>query len=95
MAKSVAVLIKDEERHYEGLRFSLGLLLEEHRVHMFVLNHPIEVSEEYLENMSFIDEMGGARFSNHDTNVTEHAFERVSIGDLASRLQGYDVVVPF
>jgi len=45
--------------------------------------------------MSFIDEMGGARFSNHDGNVAEHGFERVLIGELASRLKGYDIVVPF
>jgi hypothetical protein len=41
MAKKVAVLIKEKERQYEGLRSSLGLLMEFHIVSMIVLNHEI------------------------------------------------------
>ncbi len=36
MSKKVAVLIKDKARQYEGLRSSLGLLLDFHTVSMFV-----------------------------------------------------------
>jgi hypothetical protein len=60
MAKKVAVLIKDKERQYEGLRSSLGLLMEFHIVSMIVLNHEIELTEEYKDNMEFIDEMEGS-----------------------------------
>ena len=34
----VAVLIKDPAKHYEGLRSSLGMLLYNTQVQMFVLN---------------------------------------------------------
>ena len=64
MAKKVAVLIKEKERQYEGLRTSLGLLMEFHIVSMIVLNHEIELTEEYKDNMEFIDEMEGTRYSN-------------------------------
>ena len=42
MGKKVAVLIKDKDRQYEGLRSSLGLLLEQHTVSMFVLEARVE-----------------------------------------------------
>ena len=95
MSKTIAVLIKDPARQYEGLRLSLGLLLEAHTVHMVVLNHPVRISEEYLENMSFIDEMGGTRVSNVDANVAEHGFEPATFAEIASRLPGFDLVIPF
>ena len=60
MGKKVAVLIRDKARQYEGLRSSLGLLLEDHAIDMFVLDHEIDMTEEYFDNMGFIDEMGGA-----------------------------------
>jgi hypothetical protein len=95
MGKRVAVLIKDPKRHHEGLRFSLGLLLEAHTVHLAVLNHPLRASEELLDNMGFIDEMGGERASNHPDNVARHGFQPQSLEQLAARLPEFDVVVPF
>ena len=63
--ETVAVLIKDVDQQYEGLRTSLGLLLEAASVQMYVLNHEIgNMDDAYRENMEFIDEMEGERFSN-------------------------------
>ena len=60
MAKRVAVITKYRDRQHEALRTGLGLLLESHSVSVVVLNHEIERSEHYLDNLGFIDEMGGA-----------------------------------
>jgi len=95
MGKRVAVVIKDKQRQYEGLRSSLGLLLEDHQIDMFVLNHEIDMTEEYFDNMGFIDEMGGSRFSNVPANVEKHGFQRVSLEEVAQRLGTHDVVIPF
>jgi hypothetical protein len=95
MGKTVAVLIRDKERQYEGLRSSLGLLLEDHKIDMFVLEHEVEMTEEYSDNMGFIDEMGGYRFSNVPANVEKHGFQRVSLDDVAARLREHEVVIPF
>ena len=95
MSKKVAVLIKDKERQYEGLRSSLGLLLENHIVSMFVLNHEIEISEEYVDNMKFIDEMGGARFSNVAENVDKHGFQVVTLDEVVLKLRENEVIIPF
>ena len=95
MAKRVAVLVKDKKRQYEGLRCSLGLLLEEHEISMFVLNHEIELSDDFLENMEHIDEMGGARYSNHAANINRHGFQALVLDEVANMLSAFDVVIPF
>ena len=95
MGKTVAVLIRDRERQYEGLRSSLGLLLEDHAIDMFVLDHEVDPTEEYAENAAFIDEMGGTRLSNERTNVTVHGFGPVTLEELTARMAASDLVVPF
>ena len=95
MGKRVAVLIRDKERQYEGLRSSLGLLLEDHQIDMFVLDHEVDMTEEYYDNMGFIDEMGGSRFSNVPANVEKHGFQRVSLEEVAGKLREHEVVIPF
>ena len=95
MGKTVAVLIKDKERQYEGLRSSLGLLLEQHVVSMFVLNHEVDMTEEYQDNMGFIDEMGGARYSNVPANVEKWGFKPVELEEIPQKLRDNEVVIPF
>ncbi len=93
--KKVAVLIKDKDRQYEGLRSSLGLLLEKHVISMFVLNHEIDMTEEYQDNMGFIDEMGGARFSNVPANVEKWGFKSVTLDELPAKLKEAELVIAF
>ena len=95
MAKKVAVLIKEKERQYEGLRSSLGLLMEFHIVSMIVLNHEIELTEEYKDNMEFIDEMEGTRYSNVPTNIEKYGFEPLSLEKLPKKLMENEVIIPF
>ena len=95
MGKKVAVLIKDKDRQYEGLRSSLGLLLENHIVSMFVLNHEVDMTEEYEDNLGFIDEMGGARYSNVPANVEKHQFQAVTLDELPAKLKEAELVIAF
>jgi hypothetical protein len=93
--KKVAVVIKDEERQYEGLRSSLGLLLENHAVSMYVLRHEVTMTEEYQDNMGFIDEMGGARYSDVPGNVEKHGFRPITVDELPAKLAESDLVIAF
>lgn len=95
MSKKVAVLIKDKDRQYEGLRSSLGLLLDMHIVSMFVLNHEIEMTEEYQDNMGFIDEMEGTRYSNVPANIEKYGFQPVTLEEVAQKLNENDFIIPF
>ncbi len=93
--KKVAVLVKDKERQYEGLRSSLGLLLEKHVISMIVLNHEVTMTEEYQDNMGFIDEMGGARYSNVPANIEKYGFQKVTLEDVAKKLKENELVIAF
>ena len=93
--KKVAILIKDKDRQYEGLRSSLGLLLENHAVSMYVLGHEVTMTEEYQDNMGFIDEMGGARYSDVPGNVEKFGFKPVTLDDIPAMLAESQLVIAF
>ncbi|MBW2147311.1 MAG: hypothetical protein JRI22_09860 [Deltaproteobacteria bacterium] len=93
--KKVAVLISDQDKLYEGLRSSLGLSLVDHQVSMFVLGHEIPMDEAYLENMGFLDEMGGLRYSDVPVNAEQHGFHYISPDELSQKLLEYEVLIPF
>ena len=103
--KKAVVLIRDQEQQYEGLRTSLGLLLESVEVKMIVLHHEIaalagkdddeHAYEAYLDNMEFIDEMEGERYSNNQRNIEEWGFKHAGPNDIAAMLRDADHVIPF
>ncbi|MBU0986247.1 MAG: hypothetical protein KKH68_03245 [Proteobacteria bacterium] len=94
--EKIAVLIKDVDQQYEGLRSSLGLLLEAASVHMYVLDHEIEnMDEAYRDNMEFIDEMEGERFSNNPANIEKYGFKPVTMEELLFNLKAVDLIIPF
>ena len=103
--KKAVVLIKDPEQQYEGLRTSLGLLLESVEVKMIVLHHEVaalagknddeNAYEAYLDNMEFIDEMEGERYSNNGRNVDEWGFKNADPDEIAAMLTDADHVIPF
>ena len=92
----VAVLINDVEKQYEGLRSSLGMLLYNTEVQMFVINKEIaNMDEAYQDNMEFLDEMEGQRFSNNRANVEKYGFTYASVEEMGEILQQADLVIPF
>lgn len=93
--KKVAVVIRDKKQHYEGLRTSLGALLDQVEIQMFVLDHEIEMHEAYQENMEFLDEMEGERFSNNKANVEKYGFQFADLETIGQKLKEVDIVIPF
>ena len=94
--ENIAVLIKDVDQQYEGLRTSLGLLLEASSVQMYVLNHEIaNMDEAYSDNMEFIDEMEGERYSNQPANVEKYGFRPITIEEMLVKLKEADLIIPF
>lgn len=103
--KKAVVLVKDPAQQYEGLRTSLGLLLESVEVKMVVLNHEVaalaakdedeDAYEAYFDNMEFIDEMDGERYSNNRRNVDEWGFRHAGRAEIAAMLAAADHVIPF
>ncbi len=96
MADKIVVLIRDEDQQYEGLRTSLGLLLEMAEVQMIVLNHEIaDMTEAYSENMEFIDEMEGERYTNNPANASKYGFRFADNEQIGRMLDRASLVIPF
>jgi hypothetical protein len=94
--KTVAVLINNTEQQFEGLRTSLGLLLYNTWVQMFVVNEEIaNLDEAYHDNLEFLEEMEGERFSNNKANVEKYGFKYASIEEIGEMLRKADLVIPF
>ncbi len=96
MADRIAVIVKDVEQQYEALRTSLGLLLEMAEVQMFVMNHEIaNMDEAYSENMEFLDEMEGERYTNNAANADKYGFNLLENREIAEKLKEASLVIPF
>ena len=94
--KKVAVLINNENQQYEGLRSSLGMMLYNTAVQMFVVDKEIaNMDEAYKDNMEFLDEMEGERFSNNLANVEKYGFKYASIEQMGEMLRQADLIIPF
>lgn len=94
--QKVAVLIKDPPLQYEGLRTSLGLLLEDLDVQMFVLDHEIaDFNEAYADNLGFLEEMGGSHYSNNSANAEKYKFEYADLNQISTMLKDVDLIIPF
>lgn len=94
--KKVAVLIKDPDQQYEGLRSSLGMMLYNTWVQMFIVDKEIaQMDEAYQDNIEFLDEMEGERFSNNKTNVERYGFKYASTEKIGKMLRDADLIIPF
>jgi hypothetical protein len=93
--KKVAVVVRQPHRQYESLRTSLGCLLEDHRVSYVVLDHECSVDEAFSDNLGFLDEMEGRRYSNHPANVEKYGFTPATLAEVGDLLREQDIVIPF
>jgi hypothetical protein len=93
--KKVTVIIKDKDRQYQGLRTSLGLLLENHQVSMVVLRHEVALTEEYQDYLAYVDEMGGSRLSDVPRNIEAFGFAPIDLTGLGDLIDHSDLVIPF
>jgi hypothetical protein len=93
--KKVAVLARHPHRQYEALRSSLGCLLEDHAVTYLVLDYEVQLDEAFTDNLGFLDEMEGQRYSNHPVNVAQHGFAYKSLPEMGELLRDQDIIIPF
>jgi hypothetical protein len=93
--KKVAFLIRTQEEQHEGLRSSLGLLVENNQVIMVVIGSKVDMTDAYRENLDWFTEMGGEAYSNVPANVDKHGFKSVTIEELGEKLKKMDHIIPF
>lgn len=90
MAKKIAVLVRDRQR--EALRMSLGITLLEDMIDVFVLDRPVENSEENIMNIETMRQLGLRLYTNFEGN---QGLEYIPTADIAKWLPSYDHVLPY
>jgi hypothetical protein len=93
--KKVAVVVRDPQRQYEALRTSLGSLLEDHQVSYLVLDEEIHPDEAFSDNLGFLDEMEGRRYSNQPANVEKYGFSPLTLAEMGELLRQQEIIIPF
>jgi riboflavin synthase len=93
--KKVAVVVRQPQGHYEALRTSLGCLLENHQVSYLVLDEEIHPDEAFSDNLGFLEEMEGRRYSNHPANVEKYGFTSMDLAEMGELLRQQDIIIPF
>jgi hypothetical protein len=93
--KKIAFLVKDQAEDWEGLRSNLGLAVGNNTMFLFVLDHEVEMTEPYRENLDWILDMEGEIYSNVQANVEKHGFKPVTYEELGQMLKEMDIIIPF
>lgn len=89
MARKVAILVRD--RKHEALRMSVGAILADDEVNVFVMDDKLEPDEEMSLNLETLGDFDVKMFSNNPDNQ----YEQKSTEEIARLLPEYDVIVPY
>ena len=99
--EKVAFIINQDDC-WEGIRSTLGLLVENMWCAAFVIDHEMKVSapktdEDLQENLEMlVEDLEGEVYSNVQANVDKFQYvEYMSLEDMAEKLKEYELVVPF
>lgn len=97
----VAILVKKPADSWEGLRSTLGLLVENLWGACFFIDTEIELpaeksTEEFQENLEMLDDLEGECYTNVKANSERFEFMKyLPLEEMAEKIKTYQVIVPF
>lgn len=99
--EKVAVLVKEGAHCWEGLRSTLGLLVDNLYGRVFYLDCPVELpegktEEEFVANLEMLDDLEGEAYTTvkADADRFEH-LTYCPLDDMVPLIKEYDLVLPF
>jgi hypothetical protein len=90
MPKKIAVLVRD--RQGEALRMSVGLILLDDTIDVYVLDRKVERNDENDLNLETMRDLGMNLFTNFTGN---EGMEYLSTEEIAQKLLEYDHILPY
>jgi hypothetical protein len=90
MAKRIAVLVR--ERQSEAMRMAIGLTLRDDVVDVYVLDRPVEATENAALNLDMMKELSMRIYTNHKGSA---GMTYLSTREIAESLTGYDHILAY
>jgi hypothetical protein len=90
MAKRIAVLVR--ERQSEAMRMAIGLTLRDDVVDVYVLDRPVEATENNALNLDMMKELSMRIYTNHKGSAD---MTYLSTREIAESLTGYDHILAY
>lgn len=97
----VCILVNEPVDSWEGLRSTLGLLVENLWGACFFIDTSIELpasksEEEFQENLEMLEDLEGECYTNNQADAERFEFlEYLSLQEMAEKIKTYQVIVPF
>lgn len=90
MTKKIAVILRD--RQSEALRMSIGLILMDDSVDVFVLDSELEKTEPNMDNIELMEEMDINVYTN---NTANEDLQYMPFNEIALKLTEYDHILAY
>jgi hypothetical protein len=90
MAKKIAILVRD--RQGEAIRMSVGAMLLDDTIEVYILDKKVESTPDNDQNMEMMGDLDFALYTNTAEN---EGLELLTNEQIAQKLLEYDLVIPY